>query len=371
MVRDQNHPRQAPSTSTSRAVIIPARNTTSAISGCRLQGAGNEEETTGRGLSRHVGGGSDRRRGRPRNLSRHQGRGRAVDDRADPQGLSRARASSEESFIDLRAAARDRRVENAGRAGRPSNGSPHLPIPSFLPEKAPFAPEQRVGSTVCSPACRVRTRRHAAVQAGRRQRSGCGLDLTGNAQVGAAEERDDDAPWHDPAMELAERMKLAEGRVPAPPVDGGNGTTDCGQCGYNCQDYSDAIYSQKEENARSLRARWQGDHPHAQGIAGSGVGQFAAASGGQGTERQRSRLPMFTAAPAVAPGCSRESPAEGPAFCLGTRLNKPGSAKETWHIEFDLTGVWHRLRRWRCVRRVRRQRPGPCRRSDRGAWRTG
>jgi len=47
-----------------------------------------------------------------------------------------------------------------------------------------------------------------------------------------------------------------------------------------------------------------------------------------------------TAAPAatsnVAPGRSRDNPAE--ALVLSrTRLNKPGSEKETWHIEFDLT----------------------------------
>ncbi len=47
-----------------------------------------------------------------------------------------------------------------------------------------------------------------------------------------------------------------------------------------------------------------------------------------------------TAAPAAAPGCSRDNPAEA-TFLSRTRLNKPGSDKETWHIEFDLaaTGI--------------------------------
>src|SRR5205823_10632836 len=44
-----------------------------------------------------------------------------------------------------------------------------------------------------------------------------------------------------------------------------------------------------------------------------------------------------TAAPATEPGYSREHPAEA-AFLSRTRLNKAGSEKETWHVEFDLTG---------------------------------
>jgi sulfite reductase (NADPH) flavoprotein alpha-component len=47
-----------------------------------------------------------------------------------------------------------------------------------------------------------------------------------------------------------------------------------------------------------------------------------------------------TAAPAAAPGRSRDNPAQA-VFLSRTRLNKPGSNKETWHIEFDLaaTGI--------------------------------
>src|SRR6185295_16205119 len=37
-----------------------------------------------------------------------------------------------------------------------------------------------------------------------------------------------------------------------------------------------------------------------------------------------------------APGTSRDNPAVA-TLVSRTRLNKPGSAKETWHIEFDLT----------------------------------
>jgi sulfite reductase (NADPH) flavoprotein alpha-component len=49
-------------------------------------------------------------------------------------------------------------------------------------------------------------------------------------------------------------------------------------------------------------------------------------------------LAAATAAPGIAPGCSRESPVEA-VFLSRTRLNKPGSGKETWHVEFDLAAA--------------------------------
>jgi len=108
---------------------------------------------------------------------------------------------------------------------------------------------------------------------------------------------------------------------------------DCGQCGYNCQDYSNAIFLKKEERlnlcvpggketARMLKALHQElDHsPPAP----------AAAKTLEATPADA------TAAPAATPGRSRDNPAEA-TFLSRTRLNKPGSGKETWHIEFDLT----------------------------------
>jgi sulfite reductase (NADPH) flavoprotein alpha-component len=48
------------------------------------------------------------------------------------------------------------------------------------------------------------------------------------------------------------------------------------------------------------------------------------------------QAPAATIAPAPA-GRSRDNPAIA-TFLSRTRLNKPGSAKETWHVEFDLAG---------------------------------
>src|SRR3954465_10582798 len=76
---------------------------------------------------------------------------------------------------------------------------------------------------------------------------------------------DDEAPWHDQTMAIADRMKLAEGRPLRRRMMAAMAQQDCGQCGYNCHDYSDAIASNTEprlnlcvpggkETARRLKA---------------------------------------------------------------------------------------------------------------------
>src|SRR6266481_8411106 len=76
---------------------------------------------------------------------------------------------------------------------------------------------------------------------------------------------DGEAPWHDQTLPITERMKLAEGRPLRRRMMAAMAQQDCGQCGYNCNDYSDAIVSKSEprlnlcvpggkETARMLKA---------------------------------------------------------------------------------------------------------------------
>src|SRR5438045_2092931 len=79
---------------------------------------------------------------------------------------------------------------------------------------------------------------------------------------------DDGAPWHDQTMPIADRMKLAEGRPLRRKMMAAMAQQDCGQCGYNCNDYSDAIASKAEarlnlcvpggkETARMLKSLYE------------------------------------------------------------------------------------------------------------------
>src|SRR5947199_8325769 len=83
---------------------------------------------------------------------------------------------------------------------------------------------------------------------------------------GVAGDGDDgEAPWHDQTMPIADRMKLAEGRPLRRRMMAAMAQQDCGQCGYDCHNYSEAIASKAEprlnlcvpggkETARMLKA---------------------------------------------------------------------------------------------------------------------
>src|ERR1700730_11675341 len=58
---------------------------------------------------------------------------------------------------------------------------------------------------------------------------------------------DGETPWHDQTLPMAERMKLAEGRPLRRRMMAAMAQQDCGQGGYNCRDYSDAISRKTEE----------------------------------------------------------------------------------------------------------------------------
>src|SRR5262249_26259166 len=79
---------------------------------------------------------------------------------------------------------------------------------------------------------------------------------------------DGEAPWHDQTMPIAQRMKLAQGRPLRRRIMAAMAQQDCGQCGYNCSDYSDAIASKSEtrlnlcvpggkETARMLKSLYE------------------------------------------------------------------------------------------------------------------
>jgi sulfite reductase (NADPH) flavoprotein alpha-component len=142
---------------------------------------------------------------------------------------------------------------------------------------------------------------------------------------------DGEAPWHDQTMPIADRMKLAEGRPLRRRMMAAMAQQDCGQCGYNCNDYSDAIVSKAEprlnlcvpggkETARMLKA------------LNEELEKAPAASHGAAA------VPAATA-PAITaePGRSRDNPVAA-TFVSRRLLNKTGSEKETWHIDFDLSG---------------------------------
>lgn len=53
-------------------------------------------------------------------------------------------------------------------------------------------------------------------------------------------------PWHDPGLPIDDRLALAAGRQPERVLMAAMAQTDCGQCGYLCRSYAEAIASGAE-----------------------------------------------------------------------------------------------------------------------------
>ena len=67
--------------------------------------------------------------------------------------------------------------------------------------------------------------------------------------IAAPQPAEDEAfPWHDPALPLDERLALAADRPPERQLMAAMGQLDCGQCGYLCQTYAEAIDRGEEKS---------------------------------------------------------------------------------------------------------------------------
>ncbi|MFC7054299.1 sulfite reductase subunit alpha [Hansschlegelia quercus] len=199
-------------------------------------------------------------------------------------------------------------------------------LPPLVPENAPFSPEQRswlngffAGLLSMDGGVQSLSREAATAL--------LGSPLPGEQAAPEAEE-DDGAPWHDASMAIDERMQLAEGRPLKRRMFAAMAQQDCGQCGYLCESYSQALAAGEETKLNLC------------------------VPGGKETQRMLKKLAVeldggASAAPAVdapapvaalvnEPGRSRESPVEA-TFLSKRRLNGDGSDKETNHIEIDLT----------------------------------
>lgn len=138
----------------------------------------------------------------------------------------------------------------------------------------------------------------------------------------------DEAPWHDAAMPIGERMQLAQGRPLKRRLFAAMAQQDCGQCGYLCETYSAAIATGAETKTNLC------------------------VPGGKDTSRMLKRLleevpaaPATAAAepsaqepvPAAEKGYSRNLPTVA-VFRSATCINGAGSEKDTRHVVLDISG---------------------------------
>jgi len=144
------------------------------------------------------------------------------------------------------------------------------------------------------------------------------LSVEEAADVPDAEE-DDGAPWHDQTLGIEERMKLAEGRPLGRRLMAAMAQQDCGQCGYQCETYADALAAGQEKQLNLCV-------PGGKSTARMVKALYRELGGESGN---------VPAGPAVAgrPGTSRDRPLMA-SFVRAARLTGEGSARLTNHIEF-------------------------------------
>jgi sulfite reductase (NADPH) flavoprotein alpha-component len=196
------------------------------------------------------------------------------------------------------------------------------PRRTIIPESAPFTPEQQAWLNGFFEAVLS-----APVH-------GAPLEIAPGATSPAPSTvlaDNDNAPWHDPGLPIEERLTMAAGQPLAPRLMAAMAQQDCGQCGYTCANYANALFQKKEER---LTLCAPGGKETARML------KQLAQEIGQGAVAAPALVKTADEAPAPRPegqaGRSRDNPAEA-AFLSRRRLNGAGSEKTTWHVEFDLS----------------------------------
>jgi sulfite reductase (NADPH) flavoprotein alpha-component len=197
--------------------------------------------------------------------------------------------------------------------------APTPTVAPFIPENAPFSDEQRAWLNGFFAG-------FLAPQPGDAQPIG--------SDVAGAGAEDDDAPWHDPAMAMDERMKLAEGKPLQRRMMAAMAQQDCGQCGYDCHNYSKAIVDGTEAK---LNLCVPGGKETARKVKEL-VDELGAAPPATKEGTATAKVESEASKSDVVPGYARSHPVDV-VFTSRRRLNKHDSEKSTYHVEIDLSGA--------------------------------
>jgi sulfite reductase (NADPH) flavoprotein alpha-component len=179
------------------------------------------------------------------------------------------------------------------------------PIPQLIPENAPFSTEQRAWLNDFFAAY-------------------LGINGETTEPAPADADPDEDFPWHDASLVMAERLALAKDREPQRQLMAAMAQLDCGQCGYLCQTYAEAVWSGTEAD----------------------IGRCVPG----GKETQRKLRELMAALEPQRDSTAVAAPTVKSASALGTRerpalatlvdaypLNRAGSEKDVRHVVFDLS----------------------------------
>src|SRR5216683_7199628 len=97
------------------------------------------------------------------------------------------------------------------------------------------------------------------------------------AMAGRAADEPEDFPWHDPTLELDARLALAAGKPFERQLMAAMAQLDCGQCGYLCETYAEAIARGDEKSLTRCAPGGKATSRKLKELVGSGLGSAAVA----------------------------------------------------------------------------------------------
>lgn len=197
---------------------------------------------------------------------------------------------------------------------------------TLIPESAPFNQEQRAWLNGFFAGV-------LGIEEGSNNGNGTAL-LNGSAtenknDVSVEAEEEDDFPWHDPGLEIDERMELAAGKPTKHRLMAAMAQLDCGSCGYVCQTYAEAIASGEDASLTKCVPGAKKTSRMLKKILSE-----------DGAETNGKPVAAVSSTPTngkVVKGCSRDNPFSAK-LIVSAKLNGEGSAKDTRHVEIDLAG---------------------------------
>lgn len=201
----------------------------------------------------------------------------------------------------------------------------------LLPDNAPFSPAQRAWlNGFFAGLLSVEGQGAAPLAPEQAQALMPGVNLAPPAAP-PGDGDDGAAPWHDPSLPLADRMEMAAGRPLRRRMMAAMAQQDCGQCGYTCEDYSNALAARAETRLNLCQPGGKDTLRVLKKLAAERDGE---------AQPPKAAPPVAAPAPAALPGRSREHPVSA-TFLSRRRLNKDASAKQTWHLDFQLPEGLH------------------------------
>lgn len=141
-------------------------------------------------------------------------------------------------------------------------------------------------------------------------------------------DNDEDFPWHDPSLPLDERLALAEGGRQEHRLMAAMAQLDCGQCGFLCRTYAEAIAGGDE---KSLTRCVPGGKATARKLK-----ELTAAPAQPATVARAAAVARAVPLPAAQDAPEAAEPAIAAIFSAAHPLNGAGAEKDTRHVVLEI-----------------------------------